>query len=69
MIHIQMWNGTENNLILNADNMNEMIEKLKVAQDWQTHLIKLKSYNQDTTARINKDRESGWYYHPKENNE
>lgn len=51
-------NSEDRELHINADNMNEMIEKII---DWQTMNVGDKEYY-DEKGKLQSEIESGWYY-------
>jgi hypothetical protein len=55
--------GPHRTLHLVADNMNEMVEKIKEWQDWNKTEEILKEFNKSPSI-ITREKKSGWYYFP-----
>ena len=61
MIQLRMTLGENYSLHLEADTMNEMIEKIIDWQDWDNTKNTLKSFGKSEEI-IRREEASGWYY-------
>ena len=61
-INLIITRGDNQELHLTAKNMNEMVDKIIEWQDYDNFVKTLKHFKKDTPKRLQKEKESGWYY-------
>lgn len=60
-IKCTMTMGDDYELWLEADTMDDMVQKIQEWQDLGSHLDTLESLNKKTPDRVQEARDSGWY--------
>lgn len=59
-INLNITQGEDRELFLQADNMNELVDKIIEWQLWENQALDF--YKEKGGGRLQKEKKSGWYY-------